>query len=252
MASPESGSRISRIAVVVLVLVDVVLVAIVLGMRSGPTTATTATTAVTRTPSSSADPSVSPSRTPSTRATASRRPTPSTRPTPSRSPIPTSAVPVRRLLVAVDDRRAWRVSTGTCAGGGASVSLTTDGGRSWHARTTPFASISRLVVPPGSTGVFAVGADGGCGAQLQRTADSGTTWAGAKGLGGFFYTDPGIAVPSRCRGARRSRRVMAGRSSTWRLTPAASRFCAPTVSFAPSATVTRPGRTGPASAERSR
>jgi len=199
VAGPESGSRIWPIAVLVLVVVDVVLVAVVLGMRSGSSTATTAVTRVTS--SASAGQSGSPSPTPSTRATGSSSPTPSTRPSPSPPSNPSSAVPVRRLLVAVDDRRAWRVSTGTCAGGGASVSLTTDGGRSWHARTTPLASISRLVVPPGATGVFAVGADGGCGAQLRRSVDSGATWADATGLGGFFYTDPGdpgsVAVPGR-------------------------------------------------------
>jgi hypothetical protein len=93
------------------------------------------------------------------------------------------------------------VPTGTCAEGGASVSHTTDGGRSWQARTAPLPSISRLVVPPGSTAVFAVGADGGCDAQLRRTADSGATWAAAKGLDGFFYIDPrdpaSVAVPGR-------------------------------------------------------
>lgn len=189
MVRPESVPRIWRVAVVVLVVVDVVLVAVVLGVGSGSSRATT--TAETRvTHSSSAGSSIS---TPSMRPTASSSPTP--------SPGTSSAVPVRRLLVAVDGRRAWRVSTGTCTGGGATVSITTDGGRSWDSRTAQSASISRLVVRPGSAAVFAVGADSGCGAQLRRTADSGATWADAQGLDGFFYTDPrdpgSVAVPGR-------------------------------------------------------
>lgn len=67
--------------------------------------------------------------------------------------------------------------------------------------TAPFTSITRLILRSGSDAVFAVGADSGCDAQLQRTTDSGVSWADANGLGGFFYTDPGhpgsVAVPGR-------------------------------------------------------
>jgi len=187
VVGPESGPRIGRVAVVVLAVVDVVLVAVVLGLGSGSSTATT--TAVTRVSHSSSQTS----STPSTRPTASSSPTP--------SPGTSSAVPVRRLLVVVDGRQAWRVSTGSCPGGGATVSMTTDGGRSWDTRRAPSASISRLVVRPGSAAVFAVGTDSACGAQLRRSVDSGATWADAKGLDGFFYTDPrdpgSVAVPGR-------------------------------------------------------
>lgn len=207
MVTITSGPRVWRIVVLVLLVVDVVLVAVILGTRSGSSTVvTTVVTRVTQLSSVSpaaASPFGSPSPTPSSTSPTSPSPSPSPSPSAAPSPAPgpgvSSAAPVQRLLVAVDDRQAWLVTTGTCADGGATVSRTSDGGRSWEPRTAPLNSIGRLVVRLGSPAVFAVGADGGCNAQLRRTADSGATWADANGLDGFFYADPrdpgAVAVP---------------------------------------------------------
>lgn len=198
MVARESGRRVWRIVVLVLVVLDVALVAVVLGARSG----SSATTAVTRmTPSASAGPNptgTSPRPSPSLIVSGpSTSASPS--PDPTSTPAVASPVPVRRLLVAVDGRQAWRVATGSCTDGGASVERTTDGGRTWTSGTPPLRSISRLVVRIGSDAVYAVGADGGCDAQLRRTVNSAATWTGANGMDRFFYTDPqhpgSVAVP---------------------------------------------------------
>jgi hypothetical protein len=188
--------------------VDVILVVAVLRLNQGSSGATPST--VTRVTDRSPSPSGSASSEPSPSASTTSSPSPGiTSPPAESTPSPDpdaaddadAAVPVKRLLVAVDDRRAWRVTTGTCDGGGSRVSVTVDGGATWDTRPAPLASIDRLVVRPGSNAVFAVGAGDDCAVKLRRTTDRGVTWRGAGGLDGFFYIDPrdagSVVVPGR-------------------------------------------------------
>lgn len=207
MTRAESGTRFWRIAVLVLVVVDVVLVSVVLGIGSRSSTAVPgAVTLLTQSPSTTplgkttSTPTTSPSSSPEpSMASPTASPEPSTSATPT--PDASAAAPVARRLVAVDARRAWRVSPGTCDGGGASVSVTSDGGQTWAARSSPLAMVSRLVIRPGSAVVFAVGADGSCSPELRRTVDRGATWRMMDGTAGFFATDPtnpgSVVVPGR-------------------------------------------------------
>lgn len=211
MTRAESGTRFWRIAVLVLVVVDVVLVSVVLGIGSRSSTAVPgAVTLLTQSPSTTplgkttSTPTTSPSSSPEpsmASPTASPEPSTSATPTPDASAAAAAAAPVARRLVAVDARRAWRVSPGTRDGGGASVSVTSDGGQTWAARSSPLAMVSRLVIRPGSAVVFAVGADGSCSPELRRTVDRGATWRMMDGTAGFFATDPtnpgSVVVPGR-------------------------------------------------------
>ena len=202
MTRAESGTRFWRIAVLVLVVVDVVLVSVVLGIGSRSSTAVPgAVTLLTQSPSTTplgkttSTPTTSPSPSPEpSMASPTASPEPSTSATPT--PDASAAAPVARRLVPVDARRAWRVSPGTCDGGGASVSVTSDGGQTWAARSSPLAMVSRLVIRPGS----AVGADGSCSPELRRTVDRGATWR-MTDTAGFFATDPtnpgSVVVPGR-------------------------------------------------------
>jgi hypothetical protein len=184
---------------VVLVVLDVVLVVAALGINRG---SAGATPTVTRVTDASSAPGVSSSPEPSTTGSASPSPSPSPSvSTPSATPAPAAAVPVERLLVAIDDRRAYRVTTGTCANGGAAISVTSDGGASWDPRPAPLASISRLIARPGSAVVYAVGAGTDCVATLQRSADRGESWTQAAPLADYFAIDPrrpgSVAIPGR-------------------------------------------------------
>ena len=132
-----------------------------------------------------------------------RLPAPQRDPTPSTRPI--EPVPVKRLLLAMSSKTAWRATVGDCDTPG-KIERSTNGGASWKriVRTGP-APIVRLGAEP-SGDVFAIGGtrrscsvryvayanDGTvtasatarsmCGSQLQRTAMKSMGPAGQKTL----------------------------------------------------------------------
>ncbi|WP_353511274.1 hypothetical protein [Intrasporangium sp.] len=113
---------------------------------------------------------------------------PQTSPTGSGTTGPTGTAnlrprPVGILLVGLDSDVAWKATTGTCRDGGATLSLTRDGGSSWDEVKVPPTTISRVQVLSAGTG-FVVGADRGCGENEFTTDDNGGTWTGPRPLVG--------------------------------------------------------------------
>lgn len=132
--------------------------------------------------------------------------------TASPSPSPQLAA-VSRLLVAVDNRLAWRSATVGCASGAASVERTVDGGVTWTSSDLPEV-VGVLALDPGSDPetVTVVGAaPGGC-AEASLTSFTG---------GEFWRRDPAVSVDAtRIDGADRARlRLPGGR---WIETPCAT------------------------------
>jgi photosystem II stability/assembly factor-like uncharacterized protein len=106
---------------------------------------------------------------------------------------PTGPVPVQRMVVAVDAKRAWRASAGTCARGESLLQVTTDGGRTWADATSPSKALGRIQPLGGGSGfVYAAGAD--CALQEWTTKDDGKTWAGPKRIVGGWARQ--IAEPT--------------------------------------------------------
>lgn len=91
--------------------------------------------------------------------------------------------PVGILLVGLDSDVAWRATTGTCKDGGATLSITRDGGSSWDEVESPARTISRVQPLTGGTG-FIVGANRGCDENEFTTDDDGATWVGPRPLVG--------------------------------------------------------------------
>jgi hypothetical protein len=105
-------------------------------------------------------------------------------------PAPSPGDPLVVMLMASDTQRAWRIEAGSCAGGGATLRSTVDGGRSWVKRS---ASLSRIVrvQPTDRKAAFVIGAGSGCAAQVKETADDGLTWVGGGDVGLAWFRDPG-------------------------------------------------------------
>lgn len=80
------------------------------------------------------------------------------------------------LLSVVDDKTAWAADKGSCTGGGASVSKTTDGGATWtRTKAQPYRALSR-VDATSATAAFVVGADTSCAVSVRSTTNGGDTW----------------------------------------------------------------------------
>ncbi|HET6968517.1 MAG TPA: hypothetical protein VFI44_09580 [Ornithinibacter sp.] len=136
----------------------------------------------------SVSPQASASVTPSPSPSASASPSPSA--TPAAGPTP-----VRRVLVAVDDRTAWLATTGSCAKPG-TLQVTTDAGATWAASAAPGA-VTRLR-PSGRSEAFAVGGTSDdCAMRLWTTSNAGEDWG-----------DPASASAAWARDAGDSRRVI--------------------------------------------
>jgi hypothetical protein len=87
--------------------------------------------------------------------------------------------PATESVVAVDDRVAWRLTSGTCAAGGAHLAVTSDGGLHWKDLTSPVSRLVR-VQPSSATSAFLIGgSDAGCDLGLRSTSDGGSTWSRA-------------------------------------------------------------------------
>ena len=116
-------------------------------------------------------------------------------PTPTPMPSRTFTVaPVQELIAAADDKRAWRATVGSCRDGGASLSVTDDGGRTWNARPTPARAVARVQPLAGQRG-FVIGAGAACSAGEYDTKDAAQSWTGPNGIDGGWSRVPGGEQP---------------------------------------------------------
>jgi len=97
--------------------------------------------------------------------------------------------PLQTMLVAVDNKRAWRVGAGSCSSGGATLATTTDGGRTWVEVKVQLRRIVR-VRPSSSRDAFVIGANSRCAAEFKDTSDGGVTWGSGDYVGGAWFRDP--------------------------------------------------------------
>jgi len=169
--------RVSTAGLVALVALNVV--AVGWALRSNDTTPVSARStiipATATTEESSPTPSLTPSGTSSTTATTD---------TATTAPAPR----LQTILVAINDKAAWRIDVGSCAKGGAKVAITTDGGATWAHAKTSLNTVVR-VRPTDSQSAFIVGADSTCAAELKNTSDAGATWASGSAVGSAWFRD---------------------------------------------------------------
>ncbi len=103
--------------------------------------------------------------------------------------------PVSEVIVAASATRAWRAVLGTCAGGGASIQMTDDGGKTWVSRKSPTGALGR-VQPVGEVGRgFVIAARTGCAVGEYPTDDDGKTWRSPRAVDGGWARTPGGASP---------------------------------------------------------
>jgi len=159
--------------------IDLVLVVLLLTHRGGRDTSTTG---------SSTSPTGSTTSSPRSSTTS--------------SPTATTPAPhglTAGLLSVVDARNAWAGTKGDCAGGGATISRTADGGATWTpAPEQPFAVLTR-VDASSPTAAFVVGAGAGSGSScplsLRSTTSGGSTWAAPTTVANAWALD--LADPTR-------------------------------------------------------
>jgi len=168
------SSRAATAGLLVLVALDVVLVGMALRTNDTPVTSTS-------TSAGSAGASVSPSPVSSVAQSSAATGTATTAPA-------ATVAPLQTLLVAIDTKRAWRITVGSCATGGAKVATTTDGGTTWTDAKAPLRTIVRVRPTDGQT-AFVIGADSSCAAQLSSTSDGGRTWAANSAVGSAWFRD---------------------------------------------------------------
>jgi hypothetical protein len=93
------------------------------------------------------------------------------------------------MLVGVDLQRAWRVVTGSCASGGATVAATTNGGKTWSTTQTPLRTIVRVRAGDNKA-AFIIGANTSCEPQRHNTTDAGATWGAATSAASAWFRKP--------------------------------------------------------------
>jgi photosystem II stability/assembly factor-like uncharacterized protein len=118
------------------------------------------------------------------------RTSPEATPTPSGTVVDARLQPTQPILTLVDDRTAYRGTTGTCEGG-ATLERTTDGGRTWKSLDVPVAHLLAVEVVT-KTSVQLVGSVGGgdCVPTLWVSGDRGGTWNGPQDAVVGWYADP--------------------------------------------------------------
>jgi hypothetical protein len=122
-----------------------------------------------------------------------------------------SAVPLRQVVVGIDERRAWRAVLGTCERGGAAIEVTGDGGRTWGSRSTPARALGR-VQPVSPDRAFVIGADTRCRVGEFITDDGARTWDGPRVLDGAWSRTPGGDSSTAVTPARRAARPCGDRA----------------------------------------
>ena len=137
----------ATLGLVVLVIVDIALVFAALRITGRSSAAETPSGDATSAPASSADRLTEHGSHHSPRRRRRQRP--------RRTNVP--GVPLTVVLSAVDGSLAWRATVGSCGSGGAAVQITTDGGKTWRNRTSPYAVVTRIQATDATKG-FVVGA----------------------------------------------------------------------------------------------
>lgn len=174
-------ARVATAALAAFAVFDIVLVAVAL--RSSTSTPAAAGSDVTATSSLSPTTSPSPSPSPSPKATTTPTATPS-------SPAqPTAPRPLRVEVMGVSTSVAWRIGVGSCDKGGASVSVTGDGGKTWQPATAPLSTILRLKAV-NTASAFVIGAESACAPTYASTGNGGATWSTGGPLDRAWYRDP--------------------------------------------------------------
>jgi hypothetical protein len=110
-------------------------------------------------------------------------------------------VPLTVVVSAVDGNLAWRATVGTCGSGGATVQITSDGGKTWRTRTSPYPVITRIQATDATKG-FVVGADEACAMGVRSTTDGATTWPGTGSLADTLARDASDPTKVRAPGSR--------------------------------------------------
>jgi hypothetical protein len=188
----ERRKRIwATVGLVALVLIDIALVFAALRITSRSSDAAP-TTAVTET--SEAPP-------PATSSTSTSGPTTGSPTATSSTPVPAAAVPLTLVVAAVDGSVAWRANVGACAGGGATVQMSTDGGKTWRSRPSPYPVLTRII-PTDASKASVVGADTACSMGVRTTTDGGATWPGTGSIADTLARDPNDNTKVRAPGGR--------------------------------------------------
>lgn len=169
--------RVATGAIAAMAVVDVVLVGIALrSTAAAPTVDDSGATSVVATSSPS--------------STESSTPTTATSAAPSASStLSVGPAPLQVEVVGVSTSVAWRIGVGSCDKGGASLTVTTDGGKSWKATTAPLRTIVRAKATT-SQSAFVIGAGSGCTPQYASTGDGGGSWSAPGLLSRAWYRDP--------------------------------------------------------------
>ena len=97
--------------------------------------------------------------------------------------------PLTAGIVAVDGETAWRFTVGTCADGGATLSITTDGGATWQPRVVPFDATMRIRVRDDGT-AFAIGSDAECTPRFRPAERGAAQWGAEVPVPQAWYRDP--------------------------------------------------------------
>jgi hypothetical protein len=177
---------------VVLVVIDAALVWAALRIGRPSAVAESPTDTVTTAPSSSPG---------TTDASPASAPTTSGATTATAPSVNTPGVPLQVIVSAVDGSLAWRATAGKCGVGGASVQVTTDGGKTWRNRASPFPVITRAQANDATKG-FLVGADNDCSMAVRTTSDAGATWPGTGSLADTLARDAKDATKVRVPGGQ--------------------------------------------------
>ena len=180
----------ATLGLVVLVLVDIALVFAALRITGRSSAAEVPASDVT------ASTSVEPASTTSPTGPSTPAPTTSTA-----APTDVPGVPLTVIVSAVDGSLAWRATVGSCASGGAAVQISTDGGKTWRNRTSPYAVVTRIQATDASKG-FVVGAAQDCSMGVKQTTDGGGTWPGNGSLADTLARDAKDATKVRAPGSR--------------------------------------------------
>ena len=191
-------NRLVTAGLVAFLAIDVALVAVAL--RAGRDQAGALPT-VTRTAALTTDPATGAVTRP---ATTAAEPSASTPPRPTSSPAAGGAVPVARLVSALDAGTAWRATTGSCDRGGAVLEVTTDGGETWTRLRAPSRAVAR-VQPLDEARAFLIGAGSSCALEQYATSDLGRSWPAPTPVSGGWarrLDDPAsVVAPQKDRAA---------------------------------------------------
>jgi hypothetical protein len=205
MTAARGRPRLTLIALVILLLVDVALIAIAYRGVSGDQAQRGTASSASTTPS----PDTTASSTPATTATTTASSTPATTatttatapPPATNSPGTGETRPLSQVVVAVNGDTAWRITVGACPAGGAAIASSGDGGKTWRTHISPSPVLVR-VQPTDASKAFVVGATKDCAMEVWSTGDAGATWAPSTGVGNAWARDAADATKVRA-GTRR-------------------------------------------------